>query len=84
MSTLARFPHELLSASRVRLDEYASRILAECLASSNENVYVEFLIEEWESGKSQRPLTWRSLLNVLQELGLGELSLELEKYMQSE
>ena len=42
---------------------------------------VELLMERWEDGKGCVPLTWRSLLNVLQKMKLGELSQQMEDYL---
>lgn len=45
---------------------------------------VEITIKKWVSGGSQRPLTWRSLLDILWELDLEDLSQEIENYMHGE
>ena len=39
---------------------------------------LKLLIDCWLSGQSARPATWRSLHEVLRELGLEELSLQIE------
>ena len=43
---------------------------------------LEVLLGLWLSGRSPRPPTWRSLLQVLTELGLQELSQQIEDYFQ--
>ena len=39
---------------------------------------LKLLIHYWLSGQSARPATWRSLHEVLRELGLEELSQQIE------
>ena len=39
---------------------------------------LKFVINSWLSGQSVRPATWRSLHKVLRELGLEELSQQIE------
>ena len=45
---------------------------------------VEMVIGKWESGQSKHPITWRSLLDILKELDLEDLSQEIENYMHGE
>ena len=45
---------------------------------------VEIVIGKWESGQSQHPITWRSLLNILKGLNLEDLRQEIEDYMHGE
>ena len=45
---------------------------------------VQIVIGKWESGQSQHPITWRSLLDILKELDLEDLSQEIDDYMQGE
>ena len=42
------------------------------------------VIGKWESGQSQHPITWRSLLDILKELDLEDLSQEIEDYIHGE
>ena len=42
---------------------------------------VEHLMRRWGGGEGLVPLTWRSLLDVLQEMKLGELSQQVEDYL---
>ena len=49
-----------------------------------EEEQVEIVIGKWESGQSQHPITWRSLLDILKELDLEDLSQEIEDYMHGE
>ena len=38
----------------------------------------------WAAGKSQRPPTWRSLFELMRELGFEELSQQAEEYLASQ
>ena len=58
--------------------------LAAVLGMEGEEQEVEIVIGKWESGQSQHPITWRSLLDVLKELDLEDLSQEIEDYMHGE
>ena len=40
-----------------------------------------FIFNFWLSGKSSLPPTWRSLYQVLEELGLLELSQRIQEYL---
>ena len=39
------------------------------------------LIDRWGKGEGRSPLTWRSLLDTLQELNLGDLSQQIGEYL---
>ena len=43
--------------------------------------YVMEVMYWWSTGHSYRPCTWRELLDVLREVGLQELSQQIEAYM---
>ena len=51
---------------------------------TGEEQQMEIVIGKWESGQSQHPITWRSLLDLLKELDLEDLSQEIEDYMHGE
>ena len=44
-------------------------------------LYVEEIISKWSAGHSHHPPTWRHLLKVLQDIGLLELSQQIEMFM---
>ena len=46
--------------------------------------YVNEVISLWSAGHSHLPPTWRELLDVLQDVGLLELSQQIEAYMEGE
>ena len=43
--------------------------------------YVEEVISQWSIGNSHRPPIWRELLQVLQNIGLPELSQQIDVYI---
>ena len=43
--------------------------------------YVKKVISQWSEGHSLRPRTWRHLLEVLRDIGLLELSQQIEMFM---
>ncbi len=43
--------------------------------------YIEKVIVWWSMGHSTRPPTWRHLLDVLQDIGLIELSQQIEAFL---
>ena len=45
---------------------------------------IEIVIHKWETQKSLRPPTWRSLLDILRELGMNELSQQITDYLYGE
>ena len=70
-------------ASLAEIPTQLAAILGVSLMTGEEQ-QVEIVIEKWESGQSQHPRTWRSLLNILKELDLEDLSQEIEDYMHGE
>ena len=77
VSSLAKIPARLAAAVGINLQEHVMDL-------PDKNKRVEMIIDQWKAGDSQRPATWRSLLNVLQDLGLEDLSQEVEDYMHGE
>ena len=70
VSSLAEIPTQrLLSTTGIHLLPVAS---------------VEVIVRHWETGNSKHRPTWRSLLAVLRELDLTDLSQQTEDYMQGE
>ena len=48
------------------------------------NSATDNIVQQWISGKSSRPPTWRSLYDVLMELDLEEIGQEIKEYLASE
>ena len=67
---------QLMCASGVQLqeqDEYDFHIYS--------GLYVEEVFSQWSAGHSHRPPTWRHLLEVLRDIGLLELSQQIDTFM---
>ena len=47
----------------------------------NKLLFVREVISEWVSGRSGHPPTWRTLLDILRQLNLVELSQQIEDYL---
>ncbi len=45
---------------------------------------VRVIFHKWCNGEGNRPPTWRQLLNVLEDIGLKELSQHIEEVMKGE
>ena len=43
--------------------------------------YVEEVILQWSAGRSRRPPTWRQLLTALQDIGLVQLSQQIQEFI---
>ena len=43
--------------------------------------YIEKVIVQWSIGRGRHPPTWRHLLDVLQDIGLIELSQQIETFL---
>ena len=73
VSSLAKIPtQQLLSTTGISLK------------AVTEGASIEVTVGQWESGNSQHPPTWRSLLAVLRKLDLTDLSQQIEDYMHGE
>ena len=70
VTSLAEIPAQLAAVLEVRL-------------MAGEEQKVEIVIGKWESGQSQHPITWRSLLDILKELARPGRP-EIEDYMHGE
>ena len=84
VSALANNHSQLMNASRVQLqaqlDEYGGKIaLPDPLTDAGR--YVEDVFSQWSAGRSHRPPTWRHLLEVLRDIGLLELSQQIDTFM---
>ena len=83
-SSLLRLQNAGFSFAQILLNHYKfkgtttkERILAK-LVKSEEPLYP--MVWNW-SDTVGKPPTWKSLLEILQELGLGEMSQKIEKYL---
>ena len=83
VSTLANIHSQLMSASGVQLkeqNEYGHQIVLPD-PQRDPGRYVEEVFSQWSAGCSHRPPTWRHLLEVLRDIGLLELSQQIDTFM---
>ena len=78
VTLLSRNILQLASCVGVTLDELD---LIELSRNRNYSEGLEIVIDLWKSRRSNRPVTWRSLLDTLLELNLVETSLQIEEYL---
>ena len=79
VSALANNHSQLITKSGVQLqeqDEYGSVWLV-----LPDPQFVEEVFSQWSAGHSHCPPTWRHLLEVLQDIGLLELSQQIDTFM---
>lgn len=51
-------------------------------AGANDDEFFDMVINHWNSGKARRPLTWRSLLDMLRtELRMEDMSMQIENFL---
>ena len=83
VTTLANIHSQLISTSGVQLqvqDEYGRQIFLPD-PQTDSGRYVEEVFSLWSAGHSHRPPTWRHLLEVLRDIGLLELSQQIDIFM---
>ena len=75
LSALANNHSQLSAKSGVQLPEYTPD------PEIYPDKYVEEVISQWSAGHGNRPPTWRYLLEVLRDIGLLELSQQIDTFM---
>ena len=85
VSALANIHSQLKTTSGVHLEqqviyEYGRKILFPD-PQTDPGWYVKEVFSQWSAGYSCRPPTWRHLLEVLRDIGLVELSQQIEMFM---
>ena len=82
VSVLAEHHSTLTSSSGVelqpRVDDYGDEIPD---ANTEPAKYVEEVIFQWSAGRSRRFPTWKNLLSVLQDIGLVDLSQQIQEFI---
>ena len=83
VSALANIHSQLITTSGVQLQAKSRYREKEVLPDPQRDPgrYVEEVFSQWSAGHSHRLPTWRHLLEVLQDIGLIELSEHIEMYM---
>ena len=86
VSALANNHSQLMNASGLQLqaqdeyDEYGWEIVLQD-PQTDPGRYVKEVFSQWSAGRSHRPPTWRHLLEVLRDIGLLELSQQIDTFM---
>ena len=83
VSALANNHSQLMNASGVQLreqDEDGKEIVLPD-PQRDPGRYVEEVFSQWSAGRSHRLPTWRHLLEVLRDIGLLELSQQIDTFM---
>ena len=84
VSVLAESHWQLISSSEVelqpRVDDYGDE-LALPDPNTEPAEYVEEVMLQWSAGRSHCSPTWRKLLTVLQDMGLIQLSQQIEEFI---
>ena len=83
VSALANNHSQLMNASGVQLQEryIHGRQIVLPDTQTDPGRYVEEVFSQWSVGHSHRPPTWRHLLEVLRDIGLVELSQQIDTFM---
>ena len=81
VSALANIHSLLTTTSGVQRQTMFYRSGHETNPQTDPGWYVEEVFSQWSAGHSHRPPTWRHLLEVLRDIGLIELSEQIEMYM---
>ncbi len=82
MSVLANVHSQFTASSGVMLvTTYKGRQLTLPDPNKDPVRYIEKVIVWWCMGRSPRPPTWRHLLDVIQDIGLIELSQQIEAFL---
>ncbi len=81
-SVLANVHSQFTTSSRVMLvATYEGRQLMLPDPNKDPVSYIEEVIVQWSIGRGRHPPTWRYLLDVLQDIGLIELSQQIEAFL---
>ena len=81
VSALANNHSQLMSASGVELPAWYVYGWDIADPQTDPSQYVEEVFSQWSAGRSHRPPTWRHLLEVLRDIGLLELSQQIDAFM---
>ena len=81
VSALANIHYQLITGVQLQeQNRYGRRIILPD-PQTHPGRYVEEVFSQWSAGRSHRPPTWRHLLEVLRDIGIVELSQQIEMFM---
>lgn len=75
---LSEVKTKLITAAGITLE---SRAESKMSYLKDPELHVEIILSQWKLGRSQRPPTWRSLLDTLVELNMKQLSQDMLDFM---
>ena len=81
VSALANIHSKLITTSGVQLQLQVQLRIVFPDPQRDPGQYVEEVFSQWSAGHSHRPPTWRHLLEVLRDIGLQELSQQIDTFM---
>ena len=82
VSALANIHSQLTTTSGVQLQlNRYGRQVALPDPQTDPGRYVKEVFSQWSAGRSHRPPTWRHLLEVLRDIGLVELSQQIDTFI---
>lgn len=81
VNRLTEVHEQLLSAAKITVDAKTEEKL---LSITEPSVYIEVLIDQWIAGKAKENPTWSSLLRVLRQLDMEDMTVDIEDYMYGE
>ena len=83
VSALANIHSQLTTTLGVQLQEHYRYRRRGALPDPQRDPgrYVKEVFSQWSAGLSHRPPTWRHLLEVLRDIGLVDLSQQIEMFM---
>ena len=85
LKSLGYLQRQLMKAVNVTFIAKADSEYRELRSYYYSEYAVELIIRQWTLGDNPTlPPTWRSLYQVLRELGLEEMSLQIEEFLSSE
>ena len=78
VAPLAGHHTAVMEAAEINLNKSQQKKLAACKSSCES---LEFVIENWKSGNSEWPRTWKSLLHILSIVKLRDLYHQILDYI---
>ena len=79
VSALANIHSQLITTTGVQLQVQLRIVLPD--TQTDPGRYVKEVFSQWSAGRSHRPPTWRHLLEVLRDIGLLELSQQIDTFI---
>ena len=78
LTPLAGNYKKLMSAAKVTLTKSQEKKLEEC---EDDRERLKIVFDQWKPGQGSHPRTWTSLLYILQNMNLNDLSQQIQDYL---